>query len=177
MACSTVPGPFVSSSPSLSECIAYALLKLKMSHVSLKEEQRSSMGAIYDGDDVFVWLPTGYGKSLCYQALPFLIDFKKGLVDTEKRSAVLVISPLVALMVDQVKSLRKKGVSCSIVTSSGDIEKELLATDSSLLSDSLLFCTPEALVRSKWRYAIEDTKISERTVAFVIDEAHCVSKW
>ena len=96
-----------SGSPSLSECVCYALLKLQMSKVSLKVEQRAAMKAIYDGRDVFVWLPTGYGKSVCYQALPFLMDFKRGLMDTEKHSAVLVISPLVALMIDQVKSLRK----------------------------------------------------------------------
>lgn len=105
------------------------------------------------------------------------MDFKKGLVDTEKHCAVLVISPLIALRIDQVKNLRKRGVSCSIVTSSGGIEKALLTSDSSLSSDSLFFCTPEALVRSKWRYAIEDAKVSERIVALVIDEAHCVSKW
>ena len=175
MAYSSIPSPL--GSPSLSECVSYALLKLQMSDVSLKAEQRSSMKAIYDGRDVFVWLPTGYGKSLCYQASPFLMDFKKGLVDTENRCAVLVISPLVALMIDQVKSLRRRGVSCSIVTSSGGIEEELIATDSSLLNDSLFFCTPEALVRSKWRYTIEDKKVSERIVALIIDEAHCVSKW
>ena len=114
---------------------------------------------------------------VCYQALPFLMDFKKGLMDTEKHCAVLVISPLVALMIDQVKSLRKSGVSCSIITSSGDIEKELLTTDSCLSSDSLFFCTPDASLKSKWRYAIEDVKVSERIVALIIDEAHFVSKW
>ena len=163
--------------PSVSECISYALVKLQMSDVTLKAAQRSSMKAIFNGKDVFVWLPTGYGKSLCYQALPFLMDFKKSLVDTEKRSAVLVIRPLIALMIDQVKSVRKKGVNCSIVTSSDGTENHLLTTQSSLLSDSLLFCTPEALVRSKWRCCIEEPNISERTVALVIDEAHCVSKW
>jgi len=60
------------------------------------------MKAAFDGHDVFMWLPTGYGKSLCYQALPFMIDSKLGLVDTGKSSVVLVISPLIALMVDQV---------------------------------------------------------------------------
>ena len=162
---------------SFSESLSFALSSLQMSHVSLKPEQRSSMKAIYDGHDVFLWLPTGYGKSLCYQALPFLMDFKRGVVTAESRSAVLVVSPLVALMIDQVKSLRSRDVKCSIVTSSSGIDKDLLATDSSLCEDSLLFCTPEALVRSKWRFAIDVPKVSSRIVALVIDEAHCVSKW
>ena len=50
---------------------------------------------------------TSYGKSLCYQALPFIMDFKLGLVGSQKHSLVLVVSPLVVLMVDQVTSLRK----------------------------------------------------------------------
>ena len=74
--------------PSFSESLVYALSSLKMSHLTLKPEQRSSMEAIYDGRDVFVWLPTGYGKSLCYQALPFLMDSKLGFVNTEKSSSV-----------------------------------------------------------------------------------------
>ena len=84
-----------------------------MTNISLKAEQRSSMEAVYNGHDVFVWLPTGYGKSLCYQALPFIMDFKLGLVGSQKHSLVLVVSPLVALMVDQVTSLRKRRVNCS----------------------------------------------------------------
>ena len=64
-----------------SDAASYALKQLKMSYFSLKPEQRKSMEAVYDGHDVFMWLPTGYGKSLCFQALPFLMDFKRGLVD------------------------------------------------------------------------------------------------
>ena len=52
--------------------------------------------------------PTGYGKSLCYQALPFVMYHKNGLAETQKSSAVLVITPLIALMFDQVQSLRSK---------------------------------------------------------------------
>ena len=128
--CSSICRP---SSPTFSECVSYALRKLQMSDISLKTEQRPSMKAIFDGQDVFVWLPTGYGKSLCYQALPFLMDFKGAVVDSDNPSAVLVISPLLALMIDQVKSLRSRGVKCSIITSSGGgIEKDLLGTESSL---------------------------------------------
>ena len=88
-----------------------------------------------------------------------------------------MVSPSVALMIDQVKSLRSRGVKCSVITSSNDVEKDLLATCSSLSSNSLLFCTPEALVRSKYRDAVDDPVVSGRIVALVIDEAQCVSKW
>ena len=82
-----------------------------MADISLKKEQRSSMEAICNGHDVFVWLSTG--KSLCYQALPFIMDCKRGLVGSQERSLVLVVSPLIALIVDQVTSLRKRGINCS----------------------------------------------------------------
>lgn len=155
--------------------LAFSLEKLGISHVSLKEEQRLAVKAIYDGKDVFVWLPTGFGKSLCYQTLPFVMDYKLGCKDNH--SAVLVVSPLVALMIDQVQSLRRRGVKCSIVTSTRAVAKEYLATDSNLNTDSLLFCAPEALVKPNWRDALENTTLSGRIVCVVVDEAHCVSKW
>ena len=167
-----------SSEFGFSQCVSYALSQLQMADISLKTEQRSSMEAIYNGHDVFVWLPTGYGKSLCYQALPFIMDCKQGLVGSQERSLVLVVSPLIALMVVQVTSLRKRGVNCSVVTSSdGRIDKNFLASNLNLSIDSILFCTPEALLRSKWRHSIDDPKVSKRIAAFVVDEAHCVSKW
>ena len=69
-----------SSYPELSECDSYSLHKLQMTDLTLKAEQRSAMEAIYNHEDVFVWLPTGYGKSLYYQVLPFVIDYKHGVV-------------------------------------------------------------------------------------------------
>ena len=61
-------------------------------------EQVAAVRAAYEGKDVFVRLPTGFAKSLCYEALPFVFDWKFKQVDN---SLVLVASPLVALMVDQ----------------------------------------------------------------------------
>jgi len=52
-----------------------------MADVTLKAEQRFAMEAIYNRQDVFVWLPTGYGKSLCYQVPPFIVDYKHGVVE------------------------------------------------------------------------------------------------
>ena len=91
MACSVSEN---SGGSSFSEALSYALRRLKMTRITVKEEQRSSMRAVYKGSDVFVWLPTGYGKSLCYQAPPFLMDYKKGLLDSGKNCGVLVVSPL-----------------------------------------------------------------------------------
>ena len=100
--------------------------------LALKEEQKLAIHAIYSGSDVFVWLPTGFGKSMCFHTLPFVFDYKLELVSASKRSVVVVVAPLVALMVDQVQSLRAKGVEAAIVA--GD----LLASDfQSLISSSL----------------------------------------
>ena len=134
-----------------------------------------SIQAVFQGKSVFISLPTGYGKSMCYQALPFVMDYQRGLVGCSETSAVLVVSPLTALMVDQVKSLRSRGVHTSIITSGGELVKGFMATESSLSRDSLLFCAPEALVLSKWRDALE--KIAKRIVVVAVDEAHCASKW
>ena len=71
-----------SSCPELSECVSYALYKLQMTAITLKAEQLSTMEAIYHHQDVFVWLPTGYEKSLCYRVLPFIMDYKHGVVET-----------------------------------------------------------------------------------------------
>ncbi len=108
------------------------------------------------------------------------MEHKLGLVGAGKNSAVLVISPLVALMVDQVQSLRSCGVNASIMTSSSGsiVTPELQATSTSFISDSLLFCAHEALFETnKWRERLEIPAVSTRIVAIMIDEAHCVSKW
>ena len=102
---------------------------------------------------------------------------RKAYVASSESCAVLVVSPLTSLMVDQVQSLRCRGVQSSIITSGSDLAKSLLATESSLFSDSLLYCAPEALVLPKWRGVLENRAVSDRIVAVVVDEAHCISKW
>ena len=167
-----------SSSQNFDDAVNYALSQLGMSHLSLKQEQKLSIRAVYDRKDVFVFLPTGYGKSICFQTLPFLFDYKLGASQT--KSSVVVVSPLIALMVDQVKSLRKRGVDAVVISSGsreGIVDKEFCATEKSLQSASLIFSSPEALSHSKWRDALENPSVSSHVCAVVVDEAHCVSKW
>ena len=76
--------------------IAYALRHVEYPSMTLEPEQKDCVQCVYEGKDVFVWLPTGFGKTVCFEVLPFMFDMKLGRVD----SLVVVVSPLVSLMVD-----------------------------------------------------------------------------
>ena len=158
--------------------ISYGLERLGYTdtNFSLKPEQKAAVQHLYNGRDVFVWLPTGFGKSLCYEILPFVHDHsKRGCSD---KSLVIVVSPLVSLMIDQTQCLRKKGVKAAILsTAASKVDKTLLATDDDLSTCSLLFCAPEAIMCSKWREDLQRPTVMNRVVAVTIDEAHCFSKW
>ena len=173
--------PSTSSSHNFIDGVNYALLKLGMSHLELKSQQKQAIVAVYEGKDVFVCLPTGFGKSVCFQVLPFLFDHKLGLSDGSEKRCVIVVSPLVSLMVDQVRSLKSKGVHAVVISSSSRentiVDREFRATETSLSSASLIFSSPEALIHTKWREALENPVVSHRVCAVVVDEAHCVSKW
>ena len=122
-----------------------------------------------------ICLPTGYGKSLCYQTLPFILDYKHRKEARGSSSAVLVVSPLVALMEDQASVLRKLGVKASILTTSASVAKELVATEGCLATDSLFFYAPEALIISKWQKTFEQPEFSGRIVAVIVDEKPTMS--
>ena len=87
--------------------LAYALNAIGRKDLKLKNEQERAIGYLYDGEDVFLCLPTG----LSYECLPFFFDYRLGCTGAPaSRSTVLVVSPLVSLMIDQVSSLRERGV-------------------------------------------------------------------
>ena len=85
--------------------IVYSIFALTCAYLEPKEEQLSSVKAVYEEKDVFLWVPMVFGKSLCYQILPFIFDHKLGLIDSGKNGAVLIVSQLVFLMVDQIQKL------------------------------------------------------------------------
>ena len=157
----------------MDRSIAYALKMVGCSDFALKPEQLACVTHLCEGQDVFLWLPTGSGKSLCYEVLPFAIGDKIGRSD----SVAIVFSPLISLMTDQVRSLRSRNVRAAILSSGGKVDKTLVATDDDIAHSNLLFCAPEVLDVPKWRDTIAKSEFSSKVVALVVDEAHCVSKW
>ena len=95
----------------LDEAIVYALLRVGKASINIKQQQREVISVLITC--LFSWLLTGFGKSLCYEALPYVIDYKPR---TDRRM-VLVISPLVSLMIDQVRSLYARIVPAAILRS------------------------------------------------------------
>ena len=77
--------------------VSFALSSINKDHIVLRQKQLAVLQSVYSGHDVFAWFPTGYGKSLYYQLLPYMFDVKLGLTKAapSERSVVLVISPLV----------------------------------------------------------------------------------
>ncbi len=129
--------------------------------------QRPVVEAVLAGRDALAVLPTGGGKSLCFQ-LPALI--RNGLV--------VVISPLVALMEDQVMQLQRRGIAAACLHSGLDPERRL-QTVQRLRDETLrlLYLAPERLQGEATRQMLESHASEGRLVALAVDEAHCISAW
>ena len=155
-----------------------ALINQAANHLgysSLKREQEAAIFYFVVGNDVFVSLPTGFGKSLCYGVLPFVFDLKRFGDMTLRRSIVVVISPLIALMKDQVATFSEKGIIAGCITTESSPEEKKTAKEGGY---QLIFFSPEAILCTPvWRTAIQSARYQENVVALVIDEAHCVHKW
>ncbi len=140
----------------------------------MKDEQTLSIMKFVKGKDVFVSLPTGFGKSLCYILLPIVFD---RLRKVDKKSIALVVSPLIALMQDQVSAATAMGVSAIHIT---DKHATKLIVKQSVKNGEyqIVFISPEALVGGmEWRSMLATDIYANNLVAFVIDEAHCIKKW
>lgn len=165
-----------------SASLGYAQSCLKCSELKLKDKQLEAIKALYQGSDVFLWLPTGYGKSICYQAIPFLFDhkLKRTGLPSHQRSVCVVVSPLISLMVDQVTRLRATGVGSAILSGNSGVEKSLVAAEKDIKAGAfaILFSAPEALICSdRWRDIFIEEPLCNQIVALAVDEVHCVYKW
>ncbi len=147
---------------------------MSLGYKELKDEQTLSIMEFVKGKDVFVSLPTGFGKSLCYILLPIVFD---RLRKVDKKSIALVVSPLIALMQDQVSAATAMGVSAIHIT---DKHATKLIVKQSVKNGEyqIVFISPEALVGGmEWRSMLATDIYANNLVAFVIDEAHCIKKW
>src|SRR5574337_360336 len=142
---------------------ALELLQSVFGYPGFRGLQQAIIEHLSEGGDALVLMPTGGGKSLCYQ-IPALL----------RQGTAIVVSPLIALMQDQVDALREAGVAAAYLNSSlaaaaqREVERQLLAGEL-----KLLYVAPERLLTSRFLDQLERTEVA----LFAIDEAHCVSQW
>ncbi|GFE54839.1 ATP-dependent DNA family protein [Babesia ovis] len=144
-------------------------------NASFRPKQLEVINCILSKRDTFVLIPTGGGKSLCFQ-LPVVYDQTVG-----NRGVTVVIMPLVSLIQDQIKRLTALGIPChALIGEISRSDREVVFRD--MHSDSgtpfILYVTPERITTSKallnaFRYLEKQNRLAR----FVIDEAHCVSQW
>ena len=182
---------------SFFHAIGFALHKCKFDNIFLKVKQYKILDALMSGRDVIGVLPTGYGKSIIYQLLPFIYEYHS---KNESSNIVIVVSPLNALMNDQVKFLRSKGVSAGMFKTkqAQKTPKDETNNDSDSASDEsdyeedagnellpihqgkfrILFIHPEGFIscREGRNVFLNDT-YQKNVVCSVIDEAHLVEEW
>ncbi|QTR45730.1 DNA helicase RecQ [Thiothrix litoralis] len=146
---------------------AYHILNNTYGYADFRLNQKDIIGSLLQGHDVLALMPTGGGKSLCYQ-IPALVRDGVGII----------VSPLIALMQDQVDALLQLGIRAAYLNSTlnygavQQVERDLLAGEI-----DLLYVAPERLLSEKMLPLLERLHSTLGIGLFAIDEAHCVSQW
>lgn len=142
---------------------AVAVLQRVFGHAVFRSPQDEVVEKVLQGRDALVVMPTGGGKSLCYQ-LPALM----------REGVTVVVSPLISLMKDQVDALKQMGVAAEAYNSSiGEADSRRILAKLHANELSLLYVAPERLMSPEFQKRLETVGVS----LFAIDEAHCVSSW
>ena len=139
------------------------ILNQTYGYEQFRGQQADAIEHVVNGGSAFVLMPTGGGKSLCYQ-IPALCRDGVGVV----------VSPLIALMQDQITALEQLGISAGAINSAMPYDKVLKVKQKLRNNElDLLYVAPERLVMEEFLEMLDETKIA----LFAIDEAHCVSQW
>ncbi|WP_336686363.1 ATP-dependent DNA helicase RecQ [Chryseobacterium bernardetii] len=150
-------------SPQDFQKLKYDILKYFWGYTGFRDSQEEIINAVISEKDTLVLLPTGAGKSLCYQ-LPALL----------KEGTCLVISPLLALMKDQVNQLKFRGIEAEYLSSELDeYDAEAIYNRCKEGLTKLLYVSPERLTNIQFLQNIEEIELS----FIAVDEAHCISEW
>ena len=142
---------------------ARELLRSVFGHAAFRGAQEEIVGHVCAGGDALVLMPTGGGKSICYQLPALLLP-----------GATIVVSPLISLMKDQVDALRQNGVAAAVLNSSlAPAEARRVEQGLTAGEWKLLYVAPERLVTGRFQELLG----AARPALFAIDEAHCVAQW
>ncbi|KAI8947586.1 ATP-dependent DNA helicase recQ [Xylaria longipes] len=166
------------------DSIARSILKTNFGYDDFRHEQAGAIRAILQGESTLVVFPTGAGKSLCYQipGIAFPELDAAGLTERQSKTAAIgsgitiVVSPLIALMKDQVDALQRRGIPAACLDSTKTYE-ESKSINASMQEGQLriLYCAPERLNNEGFVESIKYVPGGIRLVA--VDEAHCISEW
>ena len=144
-------------------------LKTYFGYDDFRPLQEEIIDSILAGRDTLALMPTGGGKSICFQ-VPTLVMGNK---NPEKRLC-LVVTPLIALMRDQVENLKARGIHAAAVYTGMNWDKQRVALDNCLYGPyHFLYCSPERLESEEFRKRLHDLPIG----LIAVDEAHCISQW
>jgi len=142
---------------------AQTALKKYFGYDHFRPMQAEIIETVLDGQDAMVLMPTGGGKSICYQ-IPAIV----------KEGVCLVVSPLISLMKDQVESLRENGIKAAFLNSSLNSQEQQAIEDELYHNQiKLLYVSPEKLCSQGFMPLLQQSKIS----MIAVDEAHCISSW
>ena len=161
-----MPTQLPSATPEGAACTAAALhaaLAQHFGHAAFREGQAAAIQAVVGGSDVVLVMPTGSGKSLCYQLAALLLP-----------GTTLVISPLIALMKDQVDALERRGIAATFLNSSldaGEMTHRLAGVRAGRYK--LVYIAPERFRNRRFVDALAEAQVG----LVAVDEAHCISQW